>query len=140
MIDLKQLEMIVQNQKIGQLEKSGMRDGPSALKDLIGQNTVPFHDLLKQESLKYLADDLKFSSHALTRLMSRNITLTPNDKVEIVQGMNKLQEKGAKDALMILKDVAMIVSVNNKTVVTVMDRNGSNGDGVFTNIDSAMII
>lgn len=140
MIDLKQLEMIVQNQKIGQLDKTGVRNTPSALKDLLGSTSPPFQDLLKQESLKYLADDLKFSSHAMTRLMSRNISLTQNDKVEIMQGLNKLQEKGAKDALMVVKDVAMIVSVNNKTVVTVMDKNGSNGDGIFTNIDSAMII
>jgi len=41
--------------------------------------------------------------------------------------------------LIMLNDVALVVSVKNKTVITAMD-GASAKDNIFTNIDSAMII
>lgn len=137
MLDIKQLEAIISQQKTSEINLKGYRDGPSALKD-IGKGVTPFQDLLKQEKTKLLTDELKFSGHAITRLHSRNIQLTGRERQQIVEGIDKLASKGAKDALMVMKDLAMIVSVDNKTVVTVMDKNQS--DGVFTNIDSAVIL
>ena len=46
--------------------------------------------------------------------------------------------KGSRDALVLMDDLAMVVSITNRTVVTVVDKE-SLKQNVFTNIDSAVI-
>ncbi|MNP74933.1 hypothetical protein D3C76_1718910 [compost metagenome] len=53
--------------------------------------------------------------------------------------MDKAAAKGSKESLILMKDLAFIVSVPNRTVVTAMDGN-SIKDNVFTQIDSAIVI
>ena len=50
-----------------------------------------------------------------------------------------MAQKGAREALIYLNDVALIVSVANRTVITAMD-GASAKDNIFTNIDSAAIL
>ena len=52
--------------------------------------------------------------------------------------MDKAGQKGGQDSLVLLRDMAFIVSVPNKTVVTAMDADQVK-ENVFTNIDSAVI-
>ena len=53
--------------------------------------------------------------------------------------MAKAAAKGARSSLLVMKDVALIVSVTNRTVITAVD-GSSLKDNVFTNIDSAVIV
>ena len=53
--------------------------------------------------------------------------------------VGKMSAKGAKESLVYLNEVALIVSVPNKTVITAMDGNAAK-ENIFTNIDSAAII
>ena len=46
--------------------------------------------------------------------------------------------KGARDSLVMINNTALVVSVKNNTVVTVVDKDSAVGN-VFTNIDSAVI-
>jgi flagellar operon protein len=81
---------------------------------------------------------LRFSAHAQTRMQSRKITLQP-DQLERLQGaVQRAAGKGSRDALVMMDDLAMVVSVKNRTVVTVVDRDNLK-QNVFTNIDSAVI-
>ena len=85
------------------------------------------------------ASKLKFSSHAVERMQSRGISF-PADKMKQIEGaLEKAAAKGSKDTLVIAGDQALIVSVKNNTVVTVMDRQ-SMKENVFTNIDSTVVI
>jgi len=52
--------------------------------------------------------------------------------------VQKADDKGSQDALVLLRDMAFVVSVRNRTVVTAVD-NQRMKDNVFTNIDSAII-
>ena len=52
--------------------------------------------------------------------------------------MDKVQAKGGKDSLILMDDLALIVSIKNRTVVTALDPK-SQKQGVFTNIDSVVI-
>jgi len=52
--------------------------------------------------------------------------------------VTRADEKGAKDSLVLLRDLAFIVNVKNRTVVTAVDGEHLK-DNVFTNIDSAVI-
>jgi len=86
-----------------------------------------------QEELK----GLKFSKHAQERLDSRDIRLNEADMASLQRAVSRAEEKGAKDSLVLLRDLAFIVSVKNRTVVTAVDGEHIN-DNVFTNIDSAV--
>jgi flagellar operon protein len=82
---------------------------------------------------------LKFSNHAVERMMRRGIKFAPEDLEKLNQAVQKAESKGAKDTLVLMKDTALIVSVKNKTVVTVMDKT-SLKENVFTNIDSTVVV
>jgi flagellar operon protein len=58
---------------------------------------------------------------------------------KIEGAVNKAAAKGAKDTLLLTDASALIVSVKDKTVVTVMDK-AQLKDNVFTNIDSTVMI
>ena len=88
--------------------------------------------------LKSKVDELKFSAHAQSRLKSRNIAMTPQVMEKLSKAVSGAQSKGAKNSLVLLADMAFIVNVPNRTVVTAMDGE-SIRDNVFTNIDSAVI-
>ncbi|WP_410769252.1 TIGR02530 family flagellar biosynthesis protein [Fontibacillus sp. BL9] len=91
-----------------------------------------FKDLLENRLLH-------FSNHAVKRLEQRGIELKPEQLNQIESAIDSAAAKGAKDSLILMKDMALIVNVNNRTVVTAMDGN-SMKDNVFTQIDSAVII
>jgi flagellar operon protein len=82
---------------------------------------------------------LKFSSHAIERMRSRGINFGPDEMKCIENAVNKAAAKGSKDTLVLANDSALIVSVKNKTVVTVMDKSAMK-ENVFTNIDSTVVI
>jgi flagellar operon protein len=58
--------------------------------------------------------------------------------VSLQRAVSRAEEKGAKDSLVLLRDLAFIVSVKNRTVVTAVDGEHIK-ENVFTNIDSAVI-
>lgn len=82
---------------------------------------------------------LKFSAHAKERLALRNISLSTEDLARIGDAVNKAAAKGARQSLLVMEDLAFIVSVTNRTVITALDGN-SMKENVFTNIDSAVIV
>src|SRR5579862_6724056 len=82
-----------------------------------------------------LQDQLKVSGHAKTRLESRNIQLGKEEWDRVVDGVNRAAAKGAKESLVMVDDVALVVSVKNRTVITAVDQ-ANLKDNVFTNIDS----
>jgi len=98
-----------------------------------------FRDVLRQTADVPQSEPLKFSAHALQRLQSRNIELTPGDLQQMNSMADKAAAKGSKQSLFVMGDVAMVVSIKNRTVITAVDSQ-SMKENVFTNIDSAAII
>lgn len=99
-----------------------------------------FRDVLRASAGTPIAGPpLKFSAHAMQRLESRNIKLTPDDITHMNAMADKAAAKGSKQSLFMMNDVAMVVSIKNRTVITAVDRD-SMKENVFTNIDSAAII
>lgn len=85
-----------------------------------------------------LADRLKVSQHAKTRLASRDIQLDAPAWERVMNGVEKAAQKGARETLVMVDDVALVVSVKNRTVITAVDKDRLK-ENVFTNIDSAVI-
>jgi flagellar operon protein len=95
-----------------------------------------FQTILQQQIQK--DSPIRFSGHALERLKSREIVFDAECEKKLGEAMVKLAEKGGRESLVIMGDLALIVSVTNKTVITAI--NGENiRNNVFTNIDSAVI-
>lgn len=90
------------------------------------------------EILERRGQEVKLSTHAQARLKSRNITWDQNMQEKLNSLVDKAAAKGARESLILLENLALIVSVRNRTVITAVD--GQNiKDSVFTNIDSAVI-
>ena len=83
-------------------------------------------------------DAVRFSKHAMNRLSLRNIELTSEQMDRLNQGKIEAGEKGIKDSLILIDQLAFIVNVPSSTVVTAMDQT-ENKSNVFTNIDGAVI-
>lgn len=81
---------------------------------------------------------VKFSSHAQNRLQHRQISLTEPQVARLEKGITSAADKGAESSLVLLDNLAFIVSVRNRTVVTALDQ-AQTSSHVFTQIDSAVI-
>lgn len=81
---------------------------------------------------------ITWSAHASARLQQRGIQLDAAQHARLETAVDKAGAKGAKDALVMLDDTAMVVSVQNRTVITALGMHQAR-ENVFTNIDSAVI-
>jgi flagellar operon protein len=79
-----------------------------------------------------------WSAHASARLRQRGIELTTDQLQRLESAVNRAAVKGARDALVMMDDTAMVVSVKNRTVITALGKDQAK-DNVFTNIDAAVI-
>ncbi|MFC4103562.1 TIGR02530 family flagellar biosynthesis protein [Paenibacillus xanthanilyticus] len=117
---------------IGQLQIGTQGARPLGKPSASPMPNTAFKDMLESQVLK-------FSQHAETRMRQRGITLGVDILSKIEGAIDQAAAKGAKDSLVICKDVAMIVNVPSRTVVTAMDGK-SLKNNVFTQIDSAVVI
>lgn len=82
-------------------------------------------------------EGLRFSNHAQKRLDDRNISL-PDDGIQrLNEAVEKAKARGGKESLILMDDLAFIVNVKDRVVVTTMDAK-QRGEGVFTQIDSVV--
>jgi flagellar operon protein len=92
-----------------------------------------FDALLQQQR-----GDIQFSRHALRRIEQRGLTLDADKMRRLKDAVGQAEQKGSRDSLVLLDEMALVVSIQNHTVVTAMD-GGSQKGNVFTNIDSVVI-
>ena len=103
----------------------------------IGPVGTPFSEILISKQAANEAGELKFSKHANERLASRNIDLTDDQLERLENGAKKASEKGINESLVMVDNLAFIVSIKNNTVITAVN---DGEDRVFTNIDGAVIM
>ncbi|MFI2856986.1 TIGR02530 family flagellar biosynthesis protein [Paenibacillus sp. JSM ZJ436] len=103
----------------------------SSLPGSSAENGV-FKELLRE-------NQIKISQHAAKRMEQRGIQLQSDQLAQISTAVEQAAAKGSKESLILLRDMAFIVNVHNRTVVTAMDGKAMK-DNVFTQIDSAVII
>jgi flagellar operon protein len=125
------------NLKAGQIYYPSTIATAQPIKKTATDRSQSFDKILHQK-IDDNSNKLTFSNHALNRLEKRGISLNPEDLSRLSGAVQKAEEKGAKESLILMKDVAFIVSVTNKKVITAMESNSSEMN-VFTNIDSAVI-
>ena len=98
---------------------------------------LSFGQIFTQKSIE--ENGLKFSKHASFRLNDRGIEMTQSQVSRLNEGARKAAEKGIKDSLVLVDDMAFIVNIPNQTVVTAMDSTETI-ENVFTHINGAVIM
>lgn len=127
------------DQYLGKARKTQIRramDGEAG--NVNSSNGLSFQEVLQQKALTGIGS-LKFSKHAMGRLADRNIELSDSQLERLESGTKKAEQKGIRDSLVIVDQLAFIVNVPNQTVVTAMDSTETD-DNIFTNINGAVII
>lgn len=81
--------------------------------------------------------NVKFSTHAQKRLQTRDINLNDENVSRLSNAIDKAEKRGGKSSLVMVDDLAFIVNVKDRMVVTALDSN-QRGEGVFTQIDSVV--
>lgn len=94
-------------------------------------NGISFAETLSQ------TQNLRFSNHAQKRLEARNINLTDDGITRLSNAVDKAEKRGGKESLVMVDDMAFIVNVRDRLVVTALDSK-TRGEGVFTQIDSVV--
>ncbi len=82
-------------------------------------------------------EKIKFSQHAVRRLEERQIKLSDEDLTKINEAVEKAEQKGSRDSLVMMNSTAFIVNIPNRTIVTALPIETSS-ENVFTNIDSVV--
>jgi len=95
------------------------------------QSTTSFLETLES------VQRVKFSNHAQSRMQSRDISLNSENVNRLSDAIDKAEKRGGKSSLVVVDDLAFIVNVQNRMVITALDKN-QRGEGVFTQIDSVV--
>jgi len=114
---------------IPQAPPAGRKDAPAAGFD---------KELARRLDGATAQEPLRWSAHARERLVQRRIAITPDVHERLEGAVAKAAAKGSRESLVMVDDMAFVVSVKNRVVITAVDRAGMK-DQVFSNIDSAVL-
>ena len=93
-----------------------------------------------RNALTAAADEhsLQLSEHALKRVEQRQLSLDGDQLDRLQRAMDTLSQRGSRQSLVMLDQVAYVVHVPSHTVVTAVQPDQSK-ERVFTQIDSVLI-
>lgn len=101
--------------------------------------STPQTDSFQQALDKALLLPVKFSGHAQDRLAETGRKLTDAELQGIAKAVDRAAQKGSRDTLLLMRDLALVVSVKNRTVITAVEGERMK-ENIFTNIDSAVLL
>ena len=121
-----------------QIQDQFLSQKSSTHKVPLPKGSASFQDILAEKTGRS-DGGLKFSKHAAGRLADRNNRLTDEQMERLSDGTQKADAKGIRESLVIVDELAFIVNIPNRTVVTAMDQTQTQ-ENIFTNIDGAVIM
>jgi flagellar operon protein len=119
------------NNGINRIQNTPLAPGSQKSNQTSGDFGKILQDKISEKS------EVKFSKHAEMRLQTRNINLTQAQKDKISNAVDRAEAKGVKESLVVMDNLAFVVNVKNRTVITAVNSNELK-DNVFTNIDGAV--
>jgi len=99
----------------------------------LGNKRTSFEEVLREE-----AEKLKFSAHAVERIKERRIEMDEDRMRRLMGAVKEARERGARETVVIIDGIALVVSVENRTVITAVEPR-KEGRNVFTQIDSVVL-
>lgn len=122
---------------MNELQEQYLKKSPKTTQ-MTNSKGLSFEEIWKQKTGE-VSSEIRFSKHASNRLADRNLTLSENQLSRLSEGLKKAGEKGIRESLVMVDQLAFIVNVPSNTVITAMDQNQAR-ENVFTNIDGAVIV
>lgn len=119
-----------------------LRDAAAATPSSPTESAVPSSASSAVESARRLdsaSDPLRMSRHARQRLDQMGMTLDDGQMAALAEATDRAAERGARDTLMLMEQLGLIVNIPNRTVITAMSQSRMSS-GVVTNIDSTVIV
>ena len=126
---------------IEQLQDQYLNKQPKVGTNVKAPAGMRFEEVLQKQQAKGTQDvsQVKFSKHAAGRLSDRNIKLTNEQMERLSDGTKKASEKGIRESLVLVDELAFIVNTKNNMVITAMDQTETD-ENIFTNIDGAVFL
>lgn len=106
-----------------------------AVKAPVSNKGEEFSSILSQKLNE--SKEVKISKHAAMRIEDRKIDLDADRVERLKNAVDKASTKGVRDTLVVMDDVAFVVNVNARTVITALNQSELK-DNVFTHIDGAV--
>ncbi|GAA0724145.1 TIGR02530 family flagellar biosynthesis protein [Clostridium malenominatum] len=125
------------NGKLQYIENLQPYSNKPKVKECNNNGSCNFEQVLKKEISK--DNEVTISKHATQRLLERDIKITEEDMKKINDAIDGARQKGCREGVILYKDVALIASIKNRTIITAMSKDESQGN-IFTNIDSLVIL
>jgi flagellar operon protein len=91
-----------------------------------------------QEALRGAAQGVQFSNHAQKRIDRRDLDIDAARMNRLNSAIDRAAERGARNSVVMLDDLAVVVDIRDRKVVTAIDA-AQGKERVFTNIDSVVI-
>jgi flagellar operon protein len=126
--------MNINNRPIQSIHQVVGTTKPAAKAPVLGKGE-DFSSILSQKLNE--GGDVKISKHAAMRLEARNINLDAEQVEKLKHAVDKASTKGVRDTLVVMDDVAFVVNVNARTVITAVNQSELK-ENIFTNIDGAV--
>lgn len=82
---------------------------------------------------------VRFSRHARSRLDELEMSVSESQYRSLEEGVERLNERGAREALVIMGELALVVGVPRRVVITVTPLANAMGT-IFTDIDSTLLL
>lgn len=117
--------------RIHPLEQHAALTKPTRQKE--SHKTTTFKDVFQNVQTVHV------SKHAKERMQHRNIHLTDKQWQQIDMKMKEAKQKGVTDSIILTKDVALLASTKNHTIVTALNRDEATSR-IFTNINGAILL
>ncbi|HEY8487319.1 MAG TPA: TIGR02530 family flagellar biosynthesis protein [Limnochordales bacterium] len=102
-----------------------------------GSGSEPSFARVLEQALQEQQAGLRFSAHARARLAQQGIAMDEATSRRLGEAVRRAEAKGAREAVVVLDGAAFVVSVRNRTVITVVDSSRWK-ESVFTQIDSVV--
>ncbi len=116
---------------------AGAGAGPSGAGGVPGTGGTDFGGVLAERVRRQAG--LRFSRHAEERLRAGGRALAAADLARLAEAVDRAAAKGSRETLVVAGDLALVVDVRERTVVTVVEA-ARMRDHVFTRIDSAVLL
>ena len=113
----------------------GPSSGPGAFPAAVANRNAPggpFAGALRE------ASGVQYSRHAEKRIDRRELGLDTGRQERLNTAITSAAQKGARQTVVLIDDLAVVVNIRDRTVVTAMSTEGGR-QRVFTNIDSVVI-
>jgi len=134
MVDKIQQAILSSNTAVQQLQntrsRQTQRQAPAQT------NPVNFDEVLQNQLMH--PSSVRLSAHPQRRIQARNIPFGAAEAARLDKAVAKAANKGSRESLILMDDLALVVSVKNRVVITAVDANSRKED-VFTNIDSVVL-